>query len=135
MAFATLSSRAARCGCYRSASTPAPSWQAKLARHVQEGDDLEAVLDDLEANDFINAERVAESVVHRRAGGDWGPNGWCRSCARALNDGLVRNTADRLRATELERARAVWQQRWRAPATDPKERAPDAFFGGTGFCG
>ena len=39
----------------------------KLARHVQEGDDLAALLDDLQAKDFINETRVGQSVVYRRA--------------------------------------------------------------------
>ena len=39
----------------------------KLARHVQEGEDLAAVLDDLQAKDFINETRVVQSVVYRRA--------------------------------------------------------------------
>ena len=33
--------------------------EAKLARHVQEGDDLAALLDELQAKDFLNAERAA----------------------------------------------------------------------------
>ena len=40
---------------------------SKLARHVEEGDDLEAVLRDLQAKGFIDEARVAESLVHRRA--------------------------------------------------------------------
>ena len=40
----------------------------KLAPHVEEGDDLHALLDDLQARDFISETRVAESVLHRRAG-------------------------------------------------------------------
>ena len=109
----------------------------KLARHVQEGDDLEAVLDDLEAEDFINAERVAESVVHRRAG-RLGTQRLAQELrSKGLSDDLVRNMAERLRATELERAQAVWQQRFGgAPATDPKERARQMrFLAARGFAG
>ena len=104
---------------------------------MQEGDDLEAVLDDLEANDFINAERVAESVVHRRAGRLGTQRLVQELRSKGLSDGLVRNTADRLRATELERAQAVWQQRFGgAPATDPKERARQMrFLAARGFAG
>ena len=40
----------------------------KLTPHVQDGEDLAALLDDLAAKDFINETRVVESVVHRRAG-------------------------------------------------------------------
>ena len=68
MAFGTLSlkGRALRLLSQREHSRT--ELATKLARHVQEGDDLNAVLDDLQAKDFINANRVAESLVHRRAG-------------------------------------------------------------------
>ncbi len=39
----------------------------KLARHAEEGDDVEAVLDWLKANNFMSDERFAESLVNRRA--------------------------------------------------------------------
>ncbi len=41
--------------------------QRKLASHVQEGDDLCAVLAWLEANQYLSQERFAESLVRRRA--------------------------------------------------------------------
>ena len=37
---------------------------SKLAQHVEEGDDLDAVLTELEAKGFISAERVVESVLY-----------------------------------------------------------------------
>ena len=109
----------------------------KLARHVQEGDDLEAVLDDLEANDFINAERVAESVVHRRAGRLGTQRLVQELRSKGLDDALVRATAEQLRATELERASAVWRQRFGSVvADDAKERARQMrFLAARGFAG
>ena len=41
--------------------------QRKLVPHVQEGEDLNAVLDGLQAKGFISEERVVESVLNRRA--------------------------------------------------------------------
>jgi regulatory protein len=40
----------------------------KLARYAEEGDDVEALLDFLERNNWLSQERFAESLVHRRAG-------------------------------------------------------------------
>ncbi len=78
--------------------------QAKLARHVQEGDDLPALLDELQARDFINAERVAESVVHRRAE-RFGTQRVLQELRRkGLDEDLVRSTAAQLAGTELQRA-------------------------------
>lgn len=76
--------------------------EAKLARHVQEGDDLHAVLDELQARDFINAGRVAESVVHRRAARLGTQRVVQELRAKGLDDALVRETAERLR--EIGRA-------------------------------
>ena len=39
----------------------------KLARYAQEGDDVEALLDTLEAAKFLSQERFSESLVNRRA--------------------------------------------------------------------
>ena len=108
----------------------------KLARHVQEGDDLNAVLDDLQAKDFINAHRVAESLVHRRAARLGTQRLVQELRSKGLDDALVRATAEQLRATELERARAVWRQRFGSVADDAKERARQMrFLAARGFAG
>ena len=39
----------------------------KLARHAEEGDDVEALLDFLEKNNWLSQERFAESLIHRKA--------------------------------------------------------------------
>ena len=111
--------------------------QRKLAPHVQEGDDLAAVLDELEARDFISAARVAESVVNRRAARLGTQRLVQELRGKGLDDDLVRATAERLRATELERAQAVWRQRFGGtPAEAPEERARQMrFLAARGFAG
>ena len=108
----------------------------KLARHVQDGDDLNAVLDELQAKDFINANRVAESLVHRRAG-RLGTQRLAQELrSKGLDDELVRATAERLRATELQRAQAVWRRRFGSVATEANERARQMrFLAARGFAG
>ena len=104
--------------------------QAKLARHVQEGDDVPALLDALEAEGFINAERVAQSVVHQRAA-RFGAQRVAQELRRkGLNEELVRATAAQLAGTEFERAQAVWRQRFgrAAPPQTPQERARQMRF-------
>ena len=108
----------------------------KLARHVQEGDDLNGLLDELQAKDFINAERVAESVVHRRAARLGTQRVVQELRSKGLEDDLVRATAERLRATEQERAQAVWRQRFGSVAADAQERARQMrFLAARGFSG
>ena len=104
--------------------------EAKLARHVQEGEDLAALLDELQRRNFINEERVAESVVHRRAA-RFGAQRVAQELRRkGLDEDLVRATAAQLADTELERALAVWRQRFGGapPAATPQERARQMRF-------
>ena len=104
--------------------------EAKLAPHVQEGEDLAALLDDLQAKDFINEERVAESVLHRRAPRLGAQRVLQELRRKGLEEELVRAAAAQLKSTELQRAHAVWQQRFGstpAPAT-PQERARQMRF-------
>lgn len=112
--------------------------QAKLARHVQEGEDLAALLDELQAKDFINAERVAESVVHRRAARLGTQRVLQELRRKGLDEDLVRAAGARLAGTELERAQAVWRQRFggRPVAATPQERARQMrFLAARGFAG
>ena len=41
--------------------------QRKLAAYVEEGDDLSAILDELEKRGFISVQRVVQSVIHSKA--------------------------------------------------------------------
>ncbi|RYF25491.1 MAG: recombination regulator RecX [Comamonadaceae bacterium] len=111
--------------------------QTKLARHVQEGDDLQAVLDELEAKDFINAGRVADSVVNRRASRLGNQRLVHELRSKGLADDLVRATIERLAGTEQARAQAVWRQRFGGrPATTPQEAAKQMrFLAARGFGG
>ena len=128
MGFATLSlkGRALRLLSQREHSRA--ELATKLARHVQEGDDLEAVLDDLEANDFITAERVAESVVHRRARRLGTQRLVQELRSKGLDDETVRDASEQLRDTELQRARDLWCKRFGAPPADIKEKAKQLRF-------
>ncbi|MBS0465608.1 MAG: recombination regulator RecX [Proteobacteria bacterium] len=102
---------------------------AKLAPHA-EGEDLAALLDALQARDFINEERVAQSVLHRRAPRLGAQRVLQELRRKGLDEDLVRATARQLQDTELERARAVWRQRFGdAPAaTTPQERVRQMRF-------
>ncbi|SDM10638.1 regulatory protein [Oryzisolibacter propanilivorax] len=112
--------------------------QTKLARHVQEGEDLQAVLDELQAKDFINPQRVAESVLHRRAPRLGAQRVLQELRGKGLDEELVRAAAAQLQDTEYERALAVWRQRFGSapPADTPQERARQMrFLAARGFAG
>lgn len=99
--------------------------QAKLARHVQDGDDLAAILDELQAKDFINPARVAESVLHQRAPRLGTQRVLQELRRKGLDEELVRASAQQLAVTEYARALAVWRQRFGSapPPQTPQERA------------
>ena len=112
---------------------------AKLAPHVAEGDApdaVERVLDELAAKGFINEARVAESVLHRRAGRLGGARVLQELRAKGLPDQVLEDAAQQLRDTELERARAVWHKKFGVPPQDAAERARQLrFLAARGFGG
>lgn len=101
----------------------------KLAPHAEAPEEVEAVLDALQAAGWLSEERFVESVLHRKAA----RLGAARIRQELQGHGLapeaVAEALEPLRATELERARAVWARRFggEAPA-DPAERARQMRF-------
>ena len=103
---------------------------------MAEGDDLAATLDELEAKNFINPERVAQSLAHRR-GSKLGTARVVQEMrSKGLDDDTVRAATQELRATEWQRAHAVWRQRFGAPAETPQDRLKQMrFLASRGFSG
>ncbi len=98
--------------------------------------DLASVLDALEAKGFISAQRVLESVIHRRAG----KLGTARIRQELQGKGLepeaVAQAVAQLRASEVERAREVWRKKFGTLPADAGERAKHMrFLASRGFGG
>lgn len=111
--------------------------ERKLAAYEEVPGTLAQALDALQAKDFINDQRVVESVVHRRAP---------RLGAGRVRQELERKGLDReavasavaaLAVTELARARSVWQKKFGGAApVDATERARQMrFLASRGFSG
>ncbi|MDR3002840.1 MAG: recombination regulator RecX [Acidovorax sp.] len=110
--------------------------ERKLAPHVEEGEDLAAVLDALEAKNFINPERVAQSVVYTRSKKLGTARVLQELRSKGLDDDIVRAAAEDLRSTEHARAQAVWQQKFGHLPTTPQERMKQMrFLASRGFGG
>jgi len=110
--------------------------QRKLAPHVEEGDDLPAVLDELERRGFINVERVVESVLHSKAGRYGSARLLQELRSKGLDDETLRQAGEQLRDTELQRARELWCKRFGTPPADAKEKARQLrFMASRGFSG
>ncbi|NHZ90884.1 recombination regulator RecX [Massilia sp. CCM 8733] len=94
----------------------------KLARHAEEGDDVEALLDFLEKNNWLSQERFSESLIHRRSA----RFGNSRIMAELQSHGVKGEALQELKAgladSELARAREVWERKYGTVASDPAER-------------
>jgi len=105
--------------------------ERKLAPHAPDGEALQTLLDLLEEKKQLSNERFAEQRAHvlaRKYG-----------TARIRHDlkarGISPELAERVSsAGELERARAILQRKYRAPAASREDRARRArFLQGRGF--
>ena len=110
--------------------------ERKLTPHVEEGENLAAVLDALEAKNFINPERVAQSVLYRRSSKLGNSRVLHELRSKGLDEDTVRAAAEQLKDTEHARAWEVWQRKFGAPATTPQERMKQMrFLASRGFGG
>lgn len=110
--------------------------ERKLARYEEESGQLRRVLDELQAKDFINEQRVVESVLHRRAPRLGAARIRQELQAKALAPEAVAQAVAGLQSTELQRAREVWRRKFDAIPTDAAQRAKQArFLAARGFAG
>ena len=100
----------------------------KLSRYAQEGEDVDAVLDWLEASKFLSQDRFSESLVHRRAA----RFGNSRILSELQSHGIKGEALDGIRAgltqDEVVRACEVLRRKYSDPPADPKERAKQMRF-------
>jgi len=116
------------------ASAVAPDGASEEREERAEGvtEQVDAVLDWLESNGYLSAERFVESRVHARAAryGDLR----IRQELQQHQLGLPSELAQTLAANEADRARAVRARRFAEPPRDAAERARQArFLIGRGF--
>jgi regulatory protein len=110
--------------------------ERKLARHEEEPGQLRRVLDELQAKDFINEQRVVDSVLHRRAPGLGAARIRQELQSKGLAPQAVAEAVAALQSTELQRAREVWRRKFDALPADMAQRARQArFLASRGFGG
>ncbi|KWT85741.1 MULTISPECIES: recombination regulator RecX [unclassified Variovorax] len=110
--------------------------ERKLAKYEEEPGSLARALDELAAKDFISEARVVQSVLHQRAA----RHGAARVRQELLHKGVapeaVAEAVASLAASELDRARGVWRQRFGTPPQNAGERARQVrFMLARGFAG
>ena len=102
--------------------------RSKLLPHVQEGEDVERVLDDLAQRGRLSDQRAAEQLVNQRRH-RFGAQRIAHELRRkGIADTLVDAALPQLRASEFEAAREVWSKKFGMPPHDAKEKARQVRF-------
>ncbi len=100
----------------------------KLGRYAGEGDDVEALLDELEAAKYLSNERFSESLIHRRAS-RFGNN---RILYELQEHGIagetLANVKAQLQEDETERAVDVLCRKFNVAPTDANEKIKQMRF-------
>ena len=100
----------------------------KLCKYAEEGDDVDALLDFLEKNNWLSQERFAESLVNRKASS----YGDSRVMAELKSHGLTGEALVEIKAnlsdSETARAVEVWQRKFGTVAVDAAARAKQMRF-------
>jgi regulatory protein len=94
----------------------------KLSRHAEEGDDVNALLDFLEKNNWLSQERFSESLIHRRAHRFGNSRIVAELQSHGVNGEVLQELKAGLSDSETARACEVWQRKFGTVASDPVDR-------------
>ncbi len=100
----------------------------KLARHAEEGDDVEALLDFLEKNNWLSQERFAESLIHRKASRYGNSRVVAELQSHGVNGEALAELKSELASSEKARAVDVWRRKFGTVAQDAAERSKQMRF-------
>ena len=102
--------------------------QQKLQPHVQEGENLDAVLDELEKRNWLSDARATTQWVDAKRG-RFGTQRIAHELRqKGIPENLIAETLPQLKETELDAAHAVWQRKFGVPPQDSKEKAKQIRF-------
>jgi regulatory protein len=101
---------------------------AKLLPYVQEGEDLNAVLDELEKRNWLSDARAATLFVDTKRG-RFGTQRIAHELRqKGIPENLIAEAMPQLKETELDAAREVWQRKFGIQPQDSKEKAKQVRF-------
>ena len=114
--------------------------EKKLKPHEETPGQIAQVLDELQAKDFISEARVVESVINRRQAKLGASRIRQELFSKGIDKEAVVEAMAGLKATELARARELWQRKFGAKSDgQPIDRAAQAkqtrFLATRGFSG
>jgi regulatory protein len=102
--------------------------ERKLKPFEETPGELDEALDFLQAKDFINEQRVVESVVNSRSRKLGASRVRQELQAKGLPAEAIAEAVQTMRSTELERAREVWRKKFGEPPVDQAARAKQVRF-------
>lgn len=100
----------------------------KLAAHAESAEQVESLLNDLERDGWLSAERFAASVAYRKSSRYGAARIKAELKQHRVPDDVTSSLIGELQSTELARAHALWQRRFGAVPADPQERARQSRF-------
>jgi regulatory protein len=100
----------------------------KLARHAQEGEDVDAVLDSLQAAKLLSEARFSEALVHRRAARFGNGRILSELQSHGIDGAELAGVKAKLSQDESARAAEVWRKKFGRPPADAAERARQMRF-------
>lgn len=102
--------------------------RAKLLPYAQEGDDVDAVLDELEKRNWLSDERATTQIVHAKRSRFGAQRITHELRRKGITEDLISVTLPTLKETELEAAREVWRSKFGALPEDKNEKARQVRF-------
>jgi regulatory protein len=102
--------------------------ERKLSGSEEAPGELAAVLDELTAKGFLDDQRAADSLVHRRGQKLGAARVVQEMRSRGIEVEAIESAAAQLKSTELERAREVWRKKFGSPAEDAAGRGKQMRF-------
>jgi regulatory protein len=100
----------------------------KLSRYAQDGDDIEALLDWLEASKFLSESRFSESLIHRRVARFGNSRILSELQSHRIDADALSDIKANLEQDEAARALEVWRKKYGTPPADSAERAKQMRF-------
>jgi len=101
---------------------------AKLQPFVQEGENLETVLDELEKKNWLSDARAATMLVDSKRG-RFGTQRIAHELRqKGIAENLIAEAIPQLKESELDAAREVWERKFGVAPQDAKEKAKQVRF-------
>jgi regulatory protein len=100
----------------------------KLSKYAEEGDDVDALLDFLEKNNWLSQARFSESLIHRRGTRYGNSRIVAELQSHGVNGEALQELKSGLADTEVERACEVWRRKFGEVASDTEGRSKQMRF-------